>query len=231
MLLCLRTLQHYSYACLQLSLSCSQICLSIALPRRRCSVRSSSVSACQQQGIRRLVARLSSWPSTLPCWRAPAVSRAVDKKSKVNEHKAPRLVGVDELLDVHPLAGQQEEDGQHAAVPGAVDEHGGQQVAGAHVAEPQQEAQRSQLQMGRGRGREEGRVGKGKGGWGWAQEGRTEGGEGGEALAARLWCCRRRCCGSGSQPGPQAPARQHCPLGQGRPRQARRGAPAGSRGA
>lgn len=51
-------------------------------------------------------------------------------------------VGVDELLDVDALRGQQEEDGEHRAVPGAVDEHGRQQVAGPHVGKAQQEAKR-----------------------------------------------------------------------------------------
>lgn len=53
-----------------------------------------------------------------------------------------------ELLDVDALGGQQEEDGEHRAVPGAVDEHGRQQVAGADIGKAQQEAQGSQLQAG-----------------------------------------------------------------------------------
>lgn len=61
---------------------------------------------------------------------------------------APTYVIPTHLLDVNALRGQEEQDGEHAAVPGAVDEDGGQQVARPHVGEAQQEAQRDQLLIG-----------------------------------------------------------------------------------
>lgn len=51
------------------------------------------------------------------------------------------------FVNIQPLARQEEEYCEHSAVPSAVYEHGGQQVAGPHIAEPQQEAKGGELQQ------------------------------------------------------------------------------------
>lgn len=71
-----------------------------------------------------------------------AVSNQARQPSTLPAHNAAHPAA-----DTH-LASQQEEDGQHGSVPGAVDEHGRQQVARPHVRKAQQEAQGGKLRYG-----------------------------------------------------------------------------------